>query len=384
MRRLANSGERAFIFSLRKRLARVGGAGHIPSWGRLERSALSSSSVIAGIGDDCAILRPAFGNEVLVTTDFTLETVHFCREWHTPESVGHRCLARGLSDLAAMGAKPLAAFLSLALPVELVQSHAGGPSWRERFFDGFLSLADKYKVPLAGGDTAQSPLIAAASSRRKPRSTATGLALMDIILVGTAPRGRSLRRSTAKAADRIYVTGFLGGAAAELQQLAKNGRRFRNATAASQEAGMPNPHPHLFPEPRLAVGAWLLKNRRATSAIDISDGLSTDLDHLCEESGLTAMIDASAIPVHPIALRVAGGDRDKALQFALHGGEDYELLFTASQKMPIPRRIAGVPITCMGEMRAGKSRTPRVQLVEVVEGREYSRPLPPGGWEHFT
>jgi thiamine-monophosphate kinase len=384
MRQLSNGDERAFILSLRKRLARSGDTGGPPSRGRRESSALSSLSVIAGIGDDCAILRPASGNEVLVTTDFTLETVHFRREWHTAESVGHRCLTRGLSDLAAMGAKPLAAFLSLALPLELVQSRAGRPSWRERFFDGFLSLADKYKVPLAGGDTAQSPLISAASRRRNPRSMATGLALMDIILVGTAPRSWSLRRLTAKVGDRIYATGFLGGAAAELALLSASPRRFRGATVAIGEAGMPNPHPHLFPEPRLAVGAWLLKNRRASSAIDISDGLSTDLDHLCEESGLAATIDASAIPIHPIAQRAAGSDRNKALRFALHGGEDYELLFTALPKMPIPRRIAGVPITCIGEMRMRKSKTPRVTLVEVVDGREHTRPLPPGGWEHFS
>ena len=207
---------------------------------------------------------------------------------------------------------------------------------------------------------------------------------MDIVLIGTAPRGRSLRRSTAKVGDRIFVTGFLGGAAAELAQLEENPRRYRNATTAMAEVGTPNPHPHLFPEPRLAVGAWLLKNRRASSAIDISDGLSTDLDHLCEESGLTATVDASAIPIHPIAQGASGSSTDKALQFALHGGEDYELLFTASPKMHIPRRIAGVPIICIGEMRADKSRTPRVQLIEVVDGRVHTRSLPPGGWEHFT
>ena len=322
---------------------------------------------------------------MLVTTDFTLETVHFRRDWHSPESVGHRCLARGLSDLAAMGAKPLAAFLSLALPAELVGSRAGRPSWRERFFDGFLTLAEKYEVPLAGGDTARSPLIAAAGRKRKISShEATGLALMDIVLVGTTPRGRALRRSTAKAGDRIYVTGYLGGAAAELEQLARNPRRFRNATTAMVDAGLPNPHPHLFPEPRVAIGAWLLKNRRASGAIDISDGLSTDLDHLCEESGLAATVDASEIPIHPIAQRIAGSDRDKALQLSLHGGEDYELLFTASPKAHVPRRIAGIPVTCIGEMRAEYARTPRVQLVERFDGRQHTRPLPPGGWEHFA
>jgi thiamine-monophosphate kinase len=376
------SGERAFILSLRKRLADLPGTDRRPSRGQRSITAGSSSLVTVGIGDDCAILHPPSGNEVLVTTDFTLETVHFRREWHSPESVGHRCLARGLSDLAAMGAKPLAAFLSLALPVEMAQSRAGRASWRERFFDGFLSLANKYKVPLAGGDTAQSPLIAAAS-RRNRRETATGLALADIVLVGTAPPGRALRRSTAKAGDLIYVTGFLGGAAAELVQFAAHPRRFRNAIPATAVTRTPNPHPHLFPEPRLAIGAWLLKNGRASSAIDISDGLSTDLDHLCEESGLTATINASAIPIDPIAQCEAGLDRGKALRFALHGGEDYELLFTASPKMHIPRRIAGVPITCIGEMRAGKSRIPRILISETLDGQKRVRPVSPGGWEHF-
>ena len=382
MRQPSTSGERAFILSLRKRLGHSGIVDRTYSRRRGNISAGSLSFVSMGIGDDCAILHPPPGDEVLVTTDFTLETVHFRRDWHSPESVGHRCLARGLSDLAAMGAKPVAAFLSLALPAKLVQSHAGRPTWRDRFFAGFLSLADKYKFPLAGGDTAQSPFIAEASRRK--RSSATGLALMDIILVGTAPRGRSLRRATAKAGDRIYVTGFLGGATAELAELGKNPRRFRNASATPADGGMPNSHPHLFPEPRLVVGAWLLKNRRASSAIDISDGLSTDLDHLCEESGLTAMIDASAIPIHPIAQRVAASDRDKALRFALHGGEDYELLFTASPNVKIPRRIAGVPITRIGKMRATKSRTARVILEETLDGRKRKRPLPAGGWEHFT
>ncbi|MGB8479868.1 MAG: thiamine-phosphate kinase [Acidobacteriaceae bacterium] len=387
MRRPSIRGEREFLLSLRERVAHSQGEIGNPSRSRREVRAPSFSPVIEGIGDDCAILRPPSGNEVLVTTDFTLEAVHFRREWHSAESVGHRCLARGLSDIAAMGAKPLAAFLSLALPVELVRSHAGRPSWRERFFDGFLSLADKYKVPLAGGDTAQSPLIAGPAPRRDrqdARQIVTGLALMDIVLIGTAPRGRSLRRSTAGVGDRIFVTGCLGGAAAELAQLSANPLRYRNATTATAEPGTPNPHPHLFPEPRLAIGAWLLKNRRASSAIDISDGLSTDLDHLCEESSLAATVDASAIPIHPIAQRAAGLDRDKAMQFALHGGEDYELLFTASPKMHVPRRIAGVPVTCIGEMRADKPRTSRVVIQERLNGRKCVRPLPPGGWEHFT
>jgi thiamine-monophosphate kinase len=384
MRHAPIPGERAFILSLRKRLAHSG-ADRQRSSGFGNSSRQSSSPVTVGIGDDCAILRPPAGSEILVTTDFSLETVHFRRDWHPAESVGHRCLARGLSDLAAMGAKPLAAFLSLALPAELARGRAGRPSWRERFFDGFLALADKYQVSLAGGDTALSPSIP--GSRRNRHNSihgATGLALMDIVLVGTAPRGRAMRRSTAKAGDRIYVTGYLGGAAAELEQLEANPRKFRSAKTSTPEVGAVNPHPQLFPGPRLAIGAWLLKNRRASSAIDISDGLSTDLDHLCEESSLAATVDASAIPIHPIALGVSGSDSDVALQFALHGGEDYELLFTTSPQMHVPRRIAGVPVTCIGEMHKLKRGTPRIMLEQVVNGRKHTQSLPPRGWEHFT
>lgn len=382
------AGERAFIQSLRTRVT----SPHRPDRARPGRlqgltGPQTSLGVTLGMGDDCAILRPPVGHEILVTTDFSLETIHFRRDWHSPESAGHRCLARGLSDLAAMGAQPLGAFLSLALPAELVRSRAGRPSWRDRFFDGFLALADKYHVLLAGGDTAQSPLIPAAAPRRVGRRNSgdamTGWVLADIVLVGSAPRNRALRRSLAKAGDRLYVTGSLGGAAAELAQLASHPGRFLALKASAAEAGMANPHPHFFPEPRLAAGAWLLKNRRATSAIDISDGLSTDLDHLCEESQLAATVEADAIPIHPNAQVEAGSNPGKALQWALNGGEDYELLFTASPNAHIPRRIAGVSITCIGEMRVRKPRAARVLLAEVVDGRKRARPLPPGGWEHF-
>ncbi len=370
------AGERAFIESLRAQVARADGVPAAPG-------------MVLGIGDDCAILRLPAGHELLVTTDFSLETIHFRRDWHTPEWVGHRCLARGLSDIAAMGGRPLAAFLSLALPAELVRSRGRQPSWRARFLDGLLALADKYHVPLAGGDTAMSPLMVTAARRdpgtgrtaRAGTDPTTGWALADIVLVGSAPRNRALLRSGAKTGDRIYVTGFLGGAAAELAQLAAHPGRFRSAKAstADDRTGAANPHPHLFPQPRIAVGAWLLKNRRASSAIDISDGLSTDLHHLCEESKLAATVDAALLPMHPLA---KAESLSEALQLALHGGEDYELLFTASPDVAIPRRIAGVPITCIGRMHARRLRSSRVLLAEQLNGRTRVRPLAAGGWEH--
>ncbi len=358
-------GERAFLQSLRARAAHLADQ-HCPV-----------SGLKLGIGDDCAILQPPPGHQIFVTTDFSLETVHFRREWHTPESVGHRCLARGLSDLAAMGAAPLAAFLSLALPAELAQPRRGQLAWRKRFLAGFLALAEKYRVPLAGGDTALSPLF---PMDRTQGSMFTGPALADIVLIGSAPRNWALMRSGANAGDRIYVTGHLGGAAAELAQLAANPRRFRRCKKSV--TGSPNPHPHLFPEPRLSVGAWLLKNWRATAAIDISDGLSTDLDRLCEESCLAAVVNAEMLPLHPLVQPKSHPITDESLELALHGGEDYELLFTASPDVRIPRSIAGVPITCIGVMRRQAPGQARIVLVDEVNGRRRERPLPPGGWEH--
>src|SRR5580698_9823066 len=188
----------------------------------------SRGNVALGIGDDCAILRPPRGHEILVTTDFTLEGRHFRRDWHPPESVGHRALARGLSDLAAMGARPLAAFLSLALPGEMLAT-AAGRRWVDRFFAGLRALGDASGVPLAGGDTAESP---------------SGQVLADIVLVGSAPAGRALRRSGGRAGDVLYVTGALGGAAAELAGMMK--RDAKKQPTVSGRAGKNGPaHPQL-------------------------------------------------------------------------------------------------------------------------------------------
>ena len=309
-------------------------------WGGRQQAA---RGVALGIGDDCAILRVPRGHEVLVTTDFTLEGRHFRRDWHPPESVGHRALARGLSDIAAMGGRPLAAFLSLALPKEMLATRAGR-GWVERFFTGLRGLAERLDVPLAGGDTSESP---------------DGLVLADIVLVGSVPAGRALRRSGGKVGDLLYVTGELGGAAAELESLRRGKKRLRGSGG-----------PQLWPEPRVAVGQALVRRRLASAAMDLSDGLSTDLAHLCRESGVGAEIDTAALPVHPLA---AG---EGALELALHGGEDYELLFAAPAKVRVPRSLAGVRVTRIGRLVRGAS----ISLVGPDGAR---RPLKPGGWEHF-
>jgi thiamine-monophosphate kinase len=308
---------------------------------RIRRDAGSSRSpfVTLGIGDDCAILRPPTGSEVLVTTDFTLEGRHFRRDWHSPESAGHRCLARGLSDLAAMGATPMAAFLSLALPMGVNQG------WVDRFFAGLQALAKRQKVSLAGGDTAAAP---------------GEQILADIVLVGTAPAGQALRRSGAHVGDVLYVTGTLGGAPAELD-------RMQSGRVRRVETGTPEVHPQMFPEPRIAVGERLLKRRMATACMDLSDGLSTDLAHLCRESRVGAEIEEARLPVHRLA----------TLSQALHGGEDYELLFTAPAPIRMPKRIAGVAVTAIGRVTRAKAG------VVLVQADGVRKPLQAGGWEHF-
>jgi thiamine-monophosphate kinase len=349
------------------------------------RTGVAGGEIRLGIGDDCALLRPRAGEEIAITTDFSLENVHFRLDWHPPQSVGHRSLARGLSDLAAMGARPIGALLSLALPAELTVAEQGGRSWAELFLDGFLALAGAFKVPLIGGDTAQS------ASTDHAGSAQSGVAA-DVVLLGGVKRGCALRRSGARPGDLIYVTGALGGAAAELLSLGREPDCFRHLTAApaagtgstrrfGHAAESASAHPHLYPEPRVAVGRKLVG--LATAAIDLSDGISADLRHICEESGLSAVIQN--LLVHPLAIEAeSGGWTPSALKLALDGGEDYELLFTAAPQTTIPKALAGVAIHAIGEMRRRGRGRPMIQLgVETGRGRTRLVPVEPGGWEHF-
>lgn len=299
-----------------------------------DRAKQRRGSVTIGIGDDCAVLRPRAGEELVVTTDLSLEGTHFRREWHEARSVGHRCLARGLSDIAAMGAKPMAAFLSLAVPADTPQA------WMDDFFKGFLALADRYETTLAGGDVsqAQSGIVA------------------DVMVLGSAKRGRALLRSTARVNDIIYVTGALGASAAVLDAM----------VAGKQPPRSEDSRRHFYPEPRIAVGDFLAKRKLARAMIDCSDGLSVDLGHICEESGVGAIVNRDLLPIAPGA----------TLEQALHGGEDYELIFTAPVKAKIPVEIDGVPVTEIGWIT-------RERGLYVSDLRNPPQPLEPRGWQHF-
>lgn len=332
----SGTGERELIERIRGRVAGLARAGR----GRLR----------LGIGDDCALLRVKAGEELAVTTDLSLDGRHFRLDWHPAESVGHRTLARGLSDLAAMGARPVAAFLSLGLPPELTRSQRGQKTWVDRFYDGLLALAEAHETPLAGGDLAESPL-----------------ALADIVLVGAVRQGRALLRSGAGAGDALYVTGRLGGAALGLEMLAAAEGKPRRQRDLAVESAL---GPHLYPQPRLEQGQVLAGRGLATAAMDLSDGLSVDLARLCAESGVAAEVQAELLPCFPGA----------TLEQALHGGEDYELLFTARPGVKLPKTIAGVPLTRIGQMVKPRKGRPTVTLIK--EGRREA--LAAAGWEHFV
>jgi thiamine-monophosphate kinase len=282
--------------------------------------ASTTRALVHGIGDDCAVLRLPPGSELLVTTDLCLENVHFRQPWHPAPVVGHRCLTRGLSDIAAMGGVPLACFLSLGLPKALPQS------WVNGFLRGLLKLAKQFNIQLAGGDISASRQITA-----------------DIVVTGQVPAGKAMLRSGAHPSDRIYVTGSLGGSAAVLKQLF---------------AGK-------------SVKPTLRKHGLATAMIDLSDGLSVDLAHICTESDVSAVISARNIPV----------GKDANLELALHGGEDYELLFTAPRRSRVPRLIAGITITEIGEIQ---NRTNYSTAIRILGENGTTRPLPQRGWEHFS
>jgi thiamine-monophosphate kinase len=338
-------GELALLAEIRQRVERAARLGQ-------------KSGLRLGIGDDCALLTPRKGEEVVVTTDLSIAGSHFRLNWHPPEAIGHRALARGLSDLAAMGSRPVAAFLSLGLPRSLTvnaagRSRAGSRTWVQRFIDGFLALAEAHNTPLAGGDLAESPV-----------------AVADIVLVGAVPRGRALLRSGAKPGDLLYVTGALGGAAAGLARLAElalpirlNPPRIPKKLEALLAA-------HLYPQPRIAQGLWLQRRGLASAALDLSDGLSTDLAHLCEESGVAAEVDAMLVPLG------LGAN----LAQALHGGEDYELLFTAPPAARLPRAIAGVTVTRIGRILKPRKGRSTMTLIST----QGAQSLEPRGWEHFS
>ncbi len=298
------------------------------------RQPVTRPDVVLGIGDDAALLSVPPGQELVVSTDLLVGGVHFSEE-AAADSVGHKALAVNLSDLAAMGATPAWFTLNLSMPSVEVK-------WMEGFCSGLYALAERYRVALVGGDTTRGPLT------------------IGIQIMGLAPIGTALRRSTARPGDRVYVTGQIGDAALGLRLL-QGGLHVPEAFRAGVLARLHRPAPR--------IDAGLTLRGLATSCIDISDGLVADLGHILEASGLGARLDLERLPRSPAyasVFDVVGWEP------ALAGGDDYELCFTAppAREPGLLKMFAtlGLACTAVGEIetppglrifdRAGKLHTP--------------------------
>ena len=310
------------------------------------RHAPAGRGLLLGIGDDAALVKPSAGTEWILTTDLMVEDVHFLTRLEPARSVGHRAMARGLSDVAAMGGRPRFALVSLALSGDLPSK------WFGEFYQGLQALARRFKVTLVGGDTAISP-----------RGT-----MVDTVLVGEVRSGYALRRSGARPADRIFVSGRVGLSAWGLKLL-------RSKSRPTQKIQREAIHSHLYPAPRCSLGERLALNRTASAMIDISDGPALDLHRLCEASGVGARLRGDNIP-HPDPTGKLL-PRHEALRLALEGGEDYELLFTVSPKKVrrLSAKPADVALTEIGEITRGRK-------IEIVQDGK-TRSLASGGYDHF-
>lgn len=303
-------------------------------------------SLRLGLGDDAALWLPRPGYETILTCDWFLEGSHFLRGKHPPDSVGWKCLARAVSDVAAMGGEPKCFLLSLALP----RTHIG--RWLDQFLAGLRRAARRFGCQLAGGDTTRRDEI-----------------LIDIAVIGEVRAGQAILRSGAKPGDLIFVTGRLGEA--------EFGLRFLRQVRTVGRRNILSIKKHLYPEPRVALGQWLARKGIATAMMDLSDGLSSDLSRLCAASGVGARITASKIP--KVKLPAERGLRPvDVTELALHGGDDYELLFTVRPRRArgLPSAFQGVPLSPIGEI----TRERRLVLLGPGEREET---LAARGWDPF-
>jgi thiamine-monophosphate kinase len=322
------------------------------------RGASGRVSLRLGIGDDAAVITAGRGVEWVLSCDAFLEGVHFLADRHPATSVGFKALARATSDLAAMGARPRLFLLTLALP----PSRTG--KWLDGFLRGMGRAARQLGMRIAGGDTTKSATVS-----------------ISITVLGEIAPGLAVTRAGARAGDVIYVSGRLGRAQLGLEMVrnaAATGKRGSKSQIRSLQA-------HLYPRIRVDLGAWLAKQRLASAMIDISDGLSTDLGRLCSASKVGARIWAQRIP--RVEIPASKSDRFKAkrrakkldaLQMALHGGDDYELLFTVPPRHS--KRLQGAPgfreITAIGAIERGR----QITLID-AEGKLHR--LAAAGWDPF-
>lgn len=348
-------------------------------FGLIERirksSPQKSPSVLTGIGDDAAALRVAPSAALLATTDMLIEKVHFDLAYTDFYSLGWKSAAVNLSDIAAMGGLPRFCLTSLAIPSRITAEQILD------FYSGFNGLLRTHRTVLAGGDTCASP----------------DALVVSVTALGEAHRRMILTRAGAKPGDHIFVTGTLGDSAAGLELLrmrsaergvrkgrfafqrpepSRQGRRGKGFSSALHTPNSELVGRHLRPVPRVEWGRKIALSGCASALIDVSDGLSSDLGHVCEQSGLGAVVYSARIPLSAALRKSAGQLKKPPLHYALSGGEDYELLLTAPPAKVKRLRSLGVPMTEIGEIIRGR------QLI-VIDERGKKRPLRPTGYNHF-
>jgi thiamine-monophosphate kinase len=302
---------------------------------RLTRALPTNKSVVTGAGDDCAVLDLGVADKlILFKTDAVVEGFHFTQET-PPEQIGHKALARGLSDIAAMAGTPTAALVTIALPEKFEAEFVS------KIYGGLNALAREHGVAIVGGETTTNP----------------GRILISIVLLGTVPRGKQILRGGAKTGDAIFVTGELGGSLAEK---------------------------HLDFEPRLAEARWLAEHFSIHAMLDLSDGLAGDLRHILQASGVGAEILKSAVPVSRAAkLRARNSSAAKpAFAAALTDGEDFELLFTVAGKDAVKlldawkKKFPKLKLSCIGKIVAGDGI--------LIRDKTGSHQLNAHGYVHFA
>ena len=293
---------------------------------------------LAHVGDDCAVLPKDPETDLLVTADLLVEDVDFRLEWTTPEFLGHKALAVSLSDIAGMGGTPDWAMLSIGVPETLWNG-----DFLDRFYEGWHSLATQFNVELIGGDVSRSP----------------DKFVVDSVVCGSVPKGKAVLRSTAKAGDVIFVTGPIGAAAGGLKLLEDRGNQIASETLALRQ---------LKPTPQVKLANSL--REIASAMTDISDGFSSDLSHVCEASNVGAIV--THIPIDPTLLE--NFDDDLAFDFALNGGEDFELLFTVPREKIF--EAEKLPVTRVGIITSDAGK------IELIRG-EVKSEIKPKGYRHF-
>ncbi|HRI04206.1 MAG TPA: thiamine-phosphate kinase [Pyrinomonadaceae bacterium] len=308
---------------------------------------IKSKYALHRIGDDCAILPKDAESDLLVTADMLVEDIDFRLDWTTPEFLGHKSLAVSLSDIAAMGGTPKWAMLTIGIP-----QHLWNTDFIGRFYAGWFALATEFVVELVGGDLSKVP----------------DKLVIDSIVGGECAKGKAVLRSTAKPGDAIFVAGTLGGAAGGLRLL-QNGIRFDDSLPLEQRDLILK---QLQPRPQLTLSKALITLDITTSMLDVSDGLSSDLAHVCSASGVGASIDQSRLPIEPYL--ASNFSFDECLDMAINGGEDLGLLFTVDEKNI--SLIDSMPVTRIGSITANAG------IIELNHDGKTTI-LKPKGYRHF-